>query len=88
MEQKQIANIFKSLGGEERLKLVLFLSSGEKCVCKIFEHLKIPQNLASYHLSALRKASLVTSRKEGTWVYYSLNKKSFKELQTFLKKII
>ena len=88
MEQKQIANILKNLGGRERLKIVLFLSSGAKCVCKICEHLKIPQNLASYHLSALRKASLVTSGKEGKWVYYSLNKKSFEQLQAFLKKIV
>jgi ArsR family transcriptional regulator len=84
MNHKQIAQAFKVLGGSERIKIIRYLSTGEKCVCGIFKHLKLPQNLASYHLGELRKNNLITARKEGKWVHYSLNENSIKELKTFL----
>lgn len=87
MDQKQIASALKTLGGVERIRIIRYLSSGEKCVCKIFEHLKLPQNLVSYHLGVLRKANLITAIKDGKWIRYSLNKKSFKELTLFLGNI-
>jgi len=86
MNHKNMAQAFKVLGGSERIKIIRYLSTGEKCVCGIFKHLKLSQNLVSYHLSELRKNNLIIARKEGKWVYYSLNKKSFAELREFLEK--
>jgi len=88
MNQQQIASAFKVLGGRERIQIIQYLSSGKKCVCKILEHLKLPQNLVSYHLGVLRKANLITATKDGKWVHYSLNKKSLKELNVFLKEVL
>jgi ArsR family transcriptional regulator len=88
MNQKNIAEAFKVLGGSERIKIIRLLSSGEKCVCVIFKQVKLSQNLVSYHLSALRKNHLILARREGKRVYYSLNKKSFGELYEFLENII
>ena len=87
MIHKNIAQAFKVLGGSERIKIIQYLSSGEKCVCGIFKHLKLPQNLTSYHLGELRKNNLIIARKEGKWVHYSLNEKSFGELRNFLIKL-
>ncbi|MFA5831279.1 MAG: metalloregulator ArsR/SmtB family transcription factor [Candidatus Paceibacterota bacterium] len=87
MNHKNIAQAFKVLGGSERIKIIRYLSSGEKCVCGIFKHLKLPQNLVSYHLGELRKNNLIIARKEGKWVHYSLNGKSFGELRNFLTKL-
>jgi ArsR family transcriptional regulator len=86
MNHKNIAQAFKVLGGSERIKIIQYLSTGEKCVCGIFKHLKLPQNLVSYHLSELRKNNLVVARKEGKWIHYSLNKESFGKLLDFLEK--
>ncbi len=87
MNNKTIAQAFKVLGGKERIQIIQYLSTGEKCVCGILKHLKLPQNLVSYHLGALRKNNLIMTRKEGKWVHYSLNKKSFSGLQEFLEKL-
>lgn len=88
MNHKKIAQAFKVLGGSERIKIISYLSTGEKCVCGIFKHLKLSQNLVSYHLGELRKNNLITARKDGKWVHYSLNEKSFKELKTFLCEVL
>jgi ArsR family transcriptional regulator len=45
---------------------------GEVCVCDIHSTLEIPQPKASRHLSYLKKSGLVTGRKQGLWVHYSL----------------
>lgn len=88
MDNKQIAKLLKILGGDVRLNIVLYLSSGEKCVCNIFEYLKLPQNLVSHHLSVMRKNNLITARKDGKWVYYTLNDKRIGNLSSFLLKIL
>ncbi|MCX6736442.1 MAG: metalloregulator ArsR/SmtB family transcription factor [Candidatus Parcubacteria bacterium] len=87
MNHKKIAQTFKVLGGSERIKIIQYLSIGEKCVCEILENLKLPQNLVSYHLGTLRKSNLIIAHREGKWIHYSLNKKSFAELRGFLRKL-
>lgn len=76
-----------ALSDKNRLGIVLFLAGGEKCVCEIFRHLKLPQNLVSHHLGVLRRRRLITSRRSGRWVYYSLSRASLKKLQKFLETI-
>lgn len=88
MNNKQVAKLLKTLGGNVRLNIVLYLSSGEKCVCDIFEYLKLPQNLVSHHLSVMRKNNLITARRDGKWVYYTLNNESIKKLNSFLFEIL
>lgn len=88
MNHKNIAEAFKVLGGSERIKIIRYLATGEKCVCDIYKHLKLPQNLVSYHLAALRKNDLIIARKEGKWIHYSLNKEGLKELKTFLCEVL
>lgn len=88
MNNKQVAKLLKTLGGNVRLNIVLYLSSGEKCICDIFEYLKLPQNLVSHHLSVMRKNNLITARRDGKWVYYTLNNKNIKKLNSFLFEIL
>lgn len=88
MNNKQVVKLLKTLGGNVRFNIVLYLSSGEKCVCDIFDDLKLPQNLVSHHLSIMRKNDLITARKDGKWVYYAINNKSIKELNSFLLGIL
>lgn len=84
----KFAETFKILGEKHRLGIISLLSHGEKCVCNIYKELGISQNLTSHHLSILRESNLITARKEGKWVYYSLNTKKIEELEQFLNKIL
>src|SRR5215510_13363249 len=70
----QLERLFKALADATRLRILRLLMAGEVCVCNIHDALKIPQAKASRHLAYLRRVGLVTTRREGMWVYYSLSK--------------
>ena len=69
---KQLETLFKALADATRLRILRLLMAGEVCVCDIHDTLKIPQAKASRHLAYLRRAGLVTTRREGLWVHYRL----------------
>jgi ArsR family transcriptional regulator len=68
----QLEVVFKALADATRLRILRLLMAGDVCVCDIHETLRIPQAKASRHLAYLRRAGLVTTRREGLWIHYSL----------------
>jgi ArsR family transcriptional regulator len=70
----QLEELFKALGDSTRLRILRLLMAGELCVCNIHDALKVPQAKASRHLAYLRRVGLVTTRREGLWIYYRLSK--------------
>src|SRR5207253_5632965 len=68
----EMETLFKALADGTRLRILGLLMTGEVCVCHIHESLKISQPKASRHLAYLRRAGLVTARREGLWVHYQL----------------
>lgn len=68
----QLETVLKALADGTRLRILGLLTTGEVCVCHIHESLKISQPKASRHLAYLRRAGLVTTRREGLWVHYRL----------------
>ena len=70
-----IANIFKSLADETRLRLLLLLQGrAELCVCDLMHALEMPQSTVSRHLAYLKKNGWLDDRRGGVWMYYSLTK--------------
>lgn len=70
---KALATIFSALSDPSRLRILnLLLASGDLCVCDIERTLDFTQTKVSRHMRYLRRAGLVTSRKSGRWVIYSL----------------
>ena len=69
---RELAQVFKLLSDETRLRILGLLLTGEVCVCHIHESLKIPQPKASRHLAYLRRAGLVEARRDGLWMHYRL----------------
>jgi ArsR family transcriptional regulator len=68
-----IDEVFKALGDPVRIQIVRMLAkNGEMCVCKIMEELSMTQSAVSHHLSTMKHAGLVTPRKQGQWIHYSL----------------
>lgn len=54
-----------------RLRLFALLADqGETCVCHLTDALELPQSTVSRHLAVLRHAGLVTTRRDGKWMYY------------------
>ncbi len=69
----EAVKLFKALADETRLRILNLLCRRELCVCQIVEVLGVGQSKASRHLAHLRHAGLVTDRREGLWMYYSLS---------------
>jgi DNA-binding transcriptional ArsR family regulator len=63
----------RALGHPARLRTVAMLRSGELCVCQITEVLKLAPSTVSAHLKELKRAGLVTERKDGKWVHFDLS---------------
>ncbi len=64
--------IFKAFSDETRLRILFLLAIRELCVCELVAVLDMPQGKISRHLALLKYADIVTDRRDGTWVYYSL----------------
>ncbi|SFC19984.1 ArsR family transcriptional regulator [Halobiforma haloterrestris] len=64
--------VFKTLANEKRLRIVEALRGGELCACELEAILDAPQSTVSSHLSRLREAGIVNTRKEGKWTYYRI----------------
>jgi len=70
-----IAEIFKALSDNNRLKVVIALTKKEElCACDIINIMDVTGATVSRHMSILLHSSIVKSRKEGRWVYYTLNR--------------
>lgn len=72
---KNLLQIFKALSDETRLRILKLLEDRELCICKIMEILEMKQSRISRHMGILKNAGLVTDRRDGKWVHYSLNPK-------------
>lgn len=70
----QSAQVFKALGDDSRVKIVLMLSSGATNACDFIDELNISQPTLSHHLKVLSLAGLVECAKDGKWRIYSLSK--------------
>ena len=67
-------NLFAALANEIRLRCLLLMQlEGELCVCELTHALDLTQPMISRHLALLREAGLVNARREGQWMYYSIN---------------
>lgn len=69
---REILDITKALADGNRLRVLMALRGGELCVCQIVALLQLAPSTTSKHMSILRQARLVESRKEGRWMYYRL----------------
>jgi len=85
---KNISEVFKALGDSTRLEIVRLLIGKEMCVCDIMDSFQVSQPTISHHLRTLKQAGLVRDKKEGKWIYYSLDSETFKVLERFFEPYI
>ncbi|MGH7411524.1 MAG: ArsR/SmtB family transcription factor [Candidatus Methylomirabilis sp.] len=83
----QAARWFHALADETRLRIIDCLLECEQCVCDLTDSLQMGQSRLSFHLKTLKDAGLLKDRREGRWIYYSLNPDTIGELQEILAAI-
>jgi len=76
MNERAFSKYFKAFGDPSRLRILMLLSSNEKTVNQIVKSIGLSQPTVSRHLTILREAEVVASRRVKQNVYYSLNKKT------------
>ena len=72
--------LFHALSDGTRLSILQRLRLGERCVCDLTDALDAAQSRLSFHLKVLKDADLVTDRREGRWMYYTLNPETLNEM--------
>jgi ArsR family transcriptional regulator len=73
LDTARAARLFHALSDETRLSILQRLRRGERCVCELTDALDAAQSRLSFHLRVLKEAGLVTDRREGRWMYYTLS---------------
>jgi len=63
----------KALSDETRLRILNVLLERECCVCEVMQALDISQSRASRNLGILEAAGFLKSRRDGTWIVYSID---------------
>ena len=71
-ELYDLAELFKIFGDSTRIRILYVLFESEVCVCDLAEMLHMNQSAISHQLKILKQAKLVTGRREGKSVIYSL----------------
>jgi ArsR family transcriptional regulator len=84
--------LFKALADRTRLRLINLMGEDEVCVCFFVEVLKTNQPKISRHLAYLKRAGLVSARREGKWIHYRIVEPPdahaaniFREVRTWLE---
>lgn len=73
LDSEKLAEFYKTLGDKTRLRILSLLKVDERCVCELVEILGISQPTVSQHMRRLKSVHLVKERRQGRWVYYSLD---------------
>jgi ArsR family transcriptional regulator, arsenate/arsenite/antimonite-responsive transcriptional repressor len=89
--EDNIAFLFKALADRTRLRLINLMGEDEVCVCFFVEVLKINQPKISRHLAYLKRAGVVSARRDGKWIHYRITEprdphaaRIFREVRTWL----
>ena len=67
-----LAELFKVFGDSTRIRMLFVLFEAEMCVCDLAQALNMTQSAISHQLKVLKQSKLVSSRREGKSVFYSL----------------
>ena len=85
---RELLKTFKALSDETRLRLIKLLEQRELCVCELMQALGMTQSRVSRNLGVLKNAGLVKDRREGLWIYYSLDLDSYNKYAAPILKLM
>lgn len=85
-QYNETIRVFKAFCDENRLSILSLLRTGEKCACDLLEDLRITQPTLSHHMKILCDAGIVQGRKDGKWVYYSIDPEGAENAKAVLEQ--
>ncbi len=86
---KKAALVLRSLNHKLRQQILALIETEKKItVTEIYVRMRLEQSVASQHLAILRKAGIVTTQRDGKFIYYTLNQKRIEEINQFVKELI
>jgi DNA-binding transcriptional ArsR family regulator len=69
---RELEAFFSALGDATRLKMLKLIADEELCSCEVMAALELTQPTTSHHLGILERAGLLTSKRNGKWVFYKI----------------
>lgn len=87
LEPTRAAAVFHALSDATRLDILSCLSGSERCVCDMSGALDAAQSRLSFHLKVLKDAGLITDRRSGRWVYYTIVPEAMAGATAYLARI-
>ncbi|MBQ9156129.1 MAG: winged helix-turn-helix transcriptional regulator [Eubacterium sp.] len=90
MNKKYIvqARLFKAMSDENRLKILDLLKEKPYNASELLEEMDFGQSTLSHHMKILMNAEVVTSRKNGKWIIYSLVEDAFEDMINWMKQYL
>ena len=89
MKNEDLINAVAVIAEPVRIQILrLIASKGEMCAKDILPKFDITQPTLSHHMSILEEHGLVSSRKQGRCVFYSINKKTFTAINAFFRDFV
>lgn len=82
------SEICKTLSNPTRLMILTALQDGEKSVNELAEIIGVSQSNASQHLSVLRQRQIVTARKQGANIYYSVSNPKINKACAIIREVL
>jgi DNA-binding transcriptional ArsR family regulator len=76
--------VFRALADPTRRKIIRLLGGGEMTAGQIADHFAISGPSMSHHFTVLKNADLISGRRDGQQIYYSLNTTVVQDLLAFL----
>ena len=86
MTLQKATTLLKAMANIKRLEILLYLSHDELSVGRLEEKLSLSQSALSQHLSILREADLVQTRRDRQYIFYRLKDGRVKKLLNILIK--
>ena len=83
-----LMKFFKGLGDSTRLRIVEALLEKERNVSDLIELIRVPQSNISNHLACLKWCGYISSRKEGTSVYYQITDDRVRQIMGLARRVI
>jgi len=78
--EEKISQLFEIIGKPVRTQIMMAIGQGEACVCHLEAVLGLRQAYLSQHLMALRNAGILTTRREGRYIFYRIRDMRLLEL--------
>jgi ArsR family transcriptional regulator, arsenate/arsenite/antimonite-responsive transcriptional repressor len=86
-DRDRATRLFHALSDPTRLSILERLRFGERCVCDLTDALDAAQSRLSFHLKVLKDAGLVSDRREGRWMYYTMNAENLSEIGELIQAL-